>query len=88
MGTLGLSGCEVQQFDLYAREEGSMALLRREDLRLLIKREPEFSAYLYTSLAVKTLNTISHQYFDADYVFTKLQKPSETSIKKIMLYMD
>jgi len=46
-----------------------MALLRREDLRLLIKREPEFTAFLYSTLALKTLNTVNHQYFDQNYSF-------------------
>lgn len=55
-----MQGCEVHQFDIYAKEPGCLAILKRENLRMLSKREPEFSYYLYKTMALKTLNTLSH----------------------------
>jgi hypothetical protein len=43
MGLLHLPGTEIQQFDIYAKDSGYMALIKRDDLRIIFKRDPEFA---------------------------------------------
>lgn len=39
--------CEVQQVDYFAKEDGYIAIIRLDDLRLLSKRDSEFATFFY-----------------------------------------
>ncbi|CAD8165313.1 unnamed protein product [Paramecium octaurelia] len=88
MACMKLAGCEVQQIDYFAKEDGYIAIIRLDDLRILQKRDSEFSTFIYKQISLFTLNSVSQQYLGQEYQSIPEQTIVETTTKKIMFMLD
>jgi hypothetical protein len=65
-----------------------MALIRKDDLRLLAKREPELNANLQKSLSLSILGTVSLQFTNLPYASELRHQVVPTTTKKVSLYLE
>lgn len=78
----------MQQIDYFAKEDGYMAFIKLDDLRLLTKRDMAFASFFFRQLCLLNLDSISNQFLGRPYTSLLEESVIETSTKKVLHMLD
>ncbi|KAM3137521.1 hypothetical protein pb186bvf_010311 [Paramecium bursaria] len=88
MACLKMQGAEIQQCDIFAKEDGYLAFIKLDDIRLLAKRDSQFTSFIFMQLSLLALDYVSNQFLGKEYIQHNQQQILETASKKIITMLD